>query len=145
MGIAVHIGFWRNDMKVLGVEISGNDLIYVLISSSDEGVEIIQIDKLKLGSTRTSDSLRSFQSAVNTVLNDAEPELIGIKEKPEKGNLSAGSAALKMEGILLASSRCVVDFVSGKRINSCSENKDLKKYQQPAFKAAIAALKKANG
>lgn len=56
--------------------------------------------------------------------------------------MRAGAAALKMEGILLAAAQCDVEFISGKRINACGNGDGLKAYHQPAYKAAVAAIRK---
>jgi hypothetical protein len=59
----------------------------------------------------------------------------------EKGTMQAGAAALKMEGIVLASISCPAKFVSGARINKCSQAAtSLHAYHQLAFKAAVSAL-----
>lgn len=126
-------------MKSLGIELSGSELIYVFLDV-DEDTVLLASNKLQLTQTRNREALIAFQTALRAVLNELAPETIGIKEKPEKGRLSAGAAAIKMEGIILASSPCVVHFISGAKINSCKSTVDsLKKYQQPACKAAIVA------
>lgn len=126
-------------MKSLGIELSGSQLIYVLLEVSDS-VNVLSSNRLELTHTRDRDALMAFQNALRAVYNDLSPEIIGIKEKPEKGRLSAGAPALKMEGIAIASSPCPVHFISGAKVNACNtEPNGLKKYQVPAFKVAIVA------
>lgn len=129
-------------MKVMGVEFAGSYLHYVVVELNDKReVQVLQSNRLVLGDTRSRDSLVAFQNAVSTLFNATAPNLIGIKAKPEKGAMTAGAAALKMEGIVLANSPCEVDFVSGVRINKCVvEDAALFAYLQPALKAAHAAL-----
>jgi len=115
---------------------------YVLVAQSLDGhLSVENANRLTVGDTRSSEDLRAFQSAVRTLANDTAPDLVAIKEKPEKGAMMAGAAALKMEGIVLANMTCRVVFISGNRINRCSETAgSLKEYHKPAFKAAAVAL-----
>ncbi|MFN4088391.1 MAG: DUF3010 family protein, partial [Alphaproteobacteria bacterium] len=101
---------------------------------------VTHANRLVLTDTRSRESLRAFQGAVTTLLNGTNPQIIGVKAKPETGQMRAGAAALKMEGIILACANCEVDFVSGKRINACADGEAIRAYLQPAFKAATAAL-----
>jgi hypothetical protein len=115
---------------------------YVLVERAADGqLSIVGANRLSLGDTRSSEALRAFQSAVQAVFNDMAPDLVAIKEKPERGAMQAGAAALKMEGIVLASAPCPAKFVSGARINKCANTaSSLNAYHQPAFKAAASAL-----
>jgi len=128
-------------MKALGIEFSSNKLIYVLVEMSDGVLSVLSSNKLELTNTRDRDALVSFQTALKAVFNATAPDVIGIKTKPEKGQMSAGAAALKMEGISLACSPCPVHFLSGAKINACNAPEDgMKKYQIPSLKSAILAL-----
>lgn len=131
-------------MKVMGIEFASSNLHYVVIELKDDGsIQTLHTNKLVLGDTRSRESLVSFQDAVSTLFNSTELSLIGIKSKPEAGQMRAGAAALKMEGIVLANSPCSIDFVSGARINGCAvTDATLHAYLQPALKAAHAALTK---
>ena len=128
-------------MKALGIEFSSNKLICVLVEMSDGDLSILSSNKLELTDTRDRDALISFQTAVKVVFKTTAPDVIGIKKKPEKGQMRAGAAALKMEGISLACSPCPVHFFSGAKIIACKAPEDkMKKYQIPALKSAILAL-----
>jgi hypothetical protein len=130
-------------MKALGIEFSSNKLIYVLVEISDGELLVLSSDKIELTDTRDRDALVAFQAALIAVFNETTPDIIGIKAKPEKGQMRAGAAALKMEGISLACSPCPVLFLSGAKINACKVPEDgMKKYQIPALKSAILALSK---
>ena len=132
-------------MRVIGVEFSSNIMNYVVVEKSQAGLNVISANRLALVDTRSKDALVAFQDAVMTLYNTATPELVGIKEKPEKGKLMAGAAALKMEGITVANAPCPVDFVSGARINKTDVTDEaLYGYLQPAFKAAVAAIAKSD-
>ena len=128
-------------MKALGIELSSNKLIYVLVEMSDGGLSVLTSNKLELTDTRDRDALVAFQTALRAVFNETTPDVIGIKAKPESGRMSAGAAAMKMEGISLACSPCPVHFLSGRKINECEASAHgMKKYQIPALKSAILAL-----
>jgi hypothetical protein len=134
-------------MRVMGIEFDAKKTHYVLIELKGDGsIAVSQANRLVLGETRSRDALIAFHNAVSTLFNSTKPELIGIKAKPEAGQLRAGAAALKMEGIVLVASPCTVDFVSGARINSCTAaDASLHAYLQPALKTAHAALAKRLG
>lgn len=128
-------------MKALGIEFSSNKLIYVLVESLDGQLLVQSTNKIELSGTRDREALIAFQTALKAVYATTAPDVIGIKTKPEKGQMSAGAAALKMEGISLANSPCPVYFLSGSKINACQAPEDgMKKYQIPALKSAILAL-----
>jgi len=132
----------KNTMKVPGIEFASSQMNYVLIErDANGGLAITSANRLSLGDTRSSDALRAFQSAVQTLFTSSAPDFIGIKDKPEKGAMRAGAAALKMEGIVLANAPCEARFISGARINKCDDSMpSLKAYHLPAFKAAFCAL-----
>jgi hypothetical protein len=112
-----------------------------LVENLNGQVLVQSTNKIELSDTRDRDALIAFQAALRAVYTATAPDVIGIKSKPEKGRMSAGAAALKMEGISLANSPCPVHFLSGLKINACEASNDkLKKYQIPAFKSAILAL-----
>ena len=130
-------------MRVLGIEFAGSNMNYVLLVKTEDGFDILQSNRLAVGGTRSRDALIAFQRAVQTTFNATAPTLIAIKEKPEKGGMQAGAAALKMEGIVLANAPCPTEFVSGSRINKCEDTASIHAYLQPAFKAAAVILRSA--
>jgi hypothetical protein len=131
-------------MNVMGIEFAGSKMHCVVVALADDGtLKVVRTSRLVLSDTREREALNAFQTAVKAAFQASEINLIGIKDKPEKGAMSAGAAALKMEGIVLANATCPVDFVSGKRINDCkTEDKTLHAYYEPALKAASAAMAK---
>ena len=130
-------------MTAIGIELAGNSLTYVLVDRIPEGLSIRSYSRIALLDARNPDSLRAFQAALNAVLTEAKPDLIALKDKPQSGGMKAGAAAIKMEAILLLATPCGVRFVTGAAINNCSAPVDgLKKYAQPAFKAAAVELLK---
>lgn len=130
-------------MRVLGIEFNAKFLNYVLLDVGEENTKIVTANRLTLADTRSKDALRAFQDAVQSMYNVTKPDQISIKTKPEKGTMSAGAASLKMEGIALANSPCDVEFVSAHKIAKCAIADGLvKKYLEPAYKAAASHSKK---
>lgn len=131
-------------MKVMGVEFAASNMHYVVIELTEGNeIQVVQSNKLVLGETRSRDALVAFQRAVSALMNLVAPTSIGIKAKPESGQMRAGAASLKMEGIVLANAPCEVDFVSGARINACTvTDLSLHAYLQPALKTAHMTLAK---
>lgn len=128
-------------MRVLGIEFASSNMNYVGISDEGDAITVITASRMVLGETRDRDALVAFQDASKTLLNDFAPDFIGIKAKPEAGQMRSGAAALKMEGILLANAPCPVEFISGQKLNKIgNEDRSLYVYLQPAYKAAIAVL-----
>jgi hypothetical protein len=127
-------------MKVIGIEFASSYMNYVVLGVDDHTgkLEVLASNRLSLSDTRSRDAVRAFQQAVQTLMRDTSPGRIAIKEKPEKGAMQAGAAALKMEGIVLANAPCDTRFISGARINKCDASAtSLNAYHQPAFKAAV--------
>jgi len=131
-------------MTILGIEFASNHMNYLVLEQNEHGeLAVLGANRITLAETRSPDALRAFQRAVQTLLQDAAPDLLAIKEKPEKGAMQAGAAALKMESIVLANTGCTIQFVSGARINKCQTAfpSSLKVYHQSAFQAAACAAK----
>jgi hypothetical protein len=113
---------------------------YVLIDRGNGTPVIKNQNKLQLAATRDPNALRVFQDSVKAVLETLTPNKIAIKSKPERGAHQAGSASLKMEAILLANSKCEIEFISGHKINKTTlEEQPKHKYLWSATAAAIAA------
>ncbi len=128
-------------MRILGIEFASSNMNYVGISYEGDTITVVTASRMELGGTRDRDALVAFQDAYRTLLNDFAPDFIGIKAKPETGQMRSGAAALKMEGIVLANAPCPVEFISGQKINKIKdEDKSLYVYLQPALKAAIAVF-----
>ena len=130
-------------MRVMGVELNAAELRYVVIEADGDNYDVRAANRLTLADTRSRSALAAFQSAIVTTLNEASPDLIAVKAKPEAGQMRAGAAALKMEGILLANAHCDTEFVSGARINKIADTRSgLHAYLHPALRTAVAALRK---
>lgn len=123
--------------KVLGVEFAGSQMVWVLVDEDP-----ISSGNLKLTATRDNKAMAEFRASLDALLEQLNPDVIAVKEKPESGRMQAGGAALKMEGVLLSIATAEFDFVSGRRINAILDAAEgLKEKEKVAYKAAISALK----
>jgi hypothetical protein len=131
-------------MISLGIELEGAVLRWVTVHGTAAAFVVGDSGRIKLSATRDRNEIQIFANAVKALLNRIEPAAIGIKEKPEgKGRMTAGSAALKMEAIVLYFAPVDPVFISGARINKCAaSDPNIKKDgpEEPAFKAAICVL-----
>jgi len=127
-------------MRSLGIELAGSRLTYVLVVKHESGLSLIAKNRIDLGATRDRGALGAFQQTLQTIFQDLKPDVILIKNKPEKGPMMAGAAAIKMEGLVLANAPCKCIFVSGAKLNQCTaEDATLAKYYLPAFQCAVIA------
>lgn len=118
-------------------------MVWVAAEGAKGNLVAAESGKTALGSTRNPEALAAFQHAAAEILARIRPDVVAIKEKPETGRMRAGAAALKMEALLMAGTECVVDVVSGRRVNALGDiGSGLKAYQVPAFAAALAAAAK---
>lgn len=126
-------------MKVMGVTLDGSRLGFVVINKDSSGaVNIVGTGKVDLKSTREADDLKAFRSTLSEVLAGASPSAIAVKAKPEKGQMSAGAGALKMEAVLMVEAPCPVSFVSAQKVAKIAPAERLLVYLQDAYKAAVS-------
>jgi len=131
-------------MTAMGIELTGHSLIYVLVEKDADALTVRNSSKLELLDGRSPDSLRHFQTALVTILTEAHPDLIALKDKPQSGGMQAGAPAIKMEALLLMAAACEVRFTTGSAIKNCTATDGvLRKYEHPAYKAAAVELLKA--
>ncbi len=131
-------------MICLGFEFEGSVLRWVEVHRSGNVNSVEATGRIKLGATRDRAELQAFGNTVRHLFNNVDPAVIGIKEKPEgKGRMTAGSAALKMEALLLYFAPVDPVFITGAKINKCTASDPKIKEggpDEPAYKAAICAL-----
>lgn len=127
-------------MKILGIEFAGKEMRYILTHCDNKEITWGDTyERISLSETRSHEHLRTFNTAVGTLLAEIEPDLIAIKQFQENGSMSSGGAAIKMEAILLLNATCEVKFISSQKIKKCSADNPPKKYIANALKAAVVA------
>ena len=126
-------------IRIMGIELQGSKMVYVVGVFGGGSVTFETGNSIVLANTRTRDALVAFQTTLKAILNDAAPQRIAVKLKPESGKMSAGAAALKMEALLLTNSPCEVVFVSAQRLaKGEAVANPFPKYAQDAVLAALA-------
>lgn len=131
-------------MSCLGIELEGSVLRWVELHGTADAFVVGGTGRIKLAATRDRNEIQIFGNAVKSLLNEIDPTVIAIKEKPEgKGRMTAGAGSSKMEGLLLYFAPVPPVFVSGQKINKCTATDSRIKEggpDEPAFKAAVCAL-----
>lgn len=130
-------------MKVMGIDFDAKTMSYVVVASSVPPDErnIVASGKLQMAEPRSAEAVRAFSKELRDLISGVDPQAISIRAKPENGQMRAGSAALKMEALVLAWSHCPVHFPSAQRVLKAAENHpDIYAYQQGAWKAAVAGF-----
>ena len=129
-------------MRVIGVELTGSDMVYVIVTNRFGDPMVEASGKITLGrDTRDAGALAVFQTAVKGILAEHQPDRVAMKQKPERGQYAAGPAALKMEALLLATADCGVVFVSGRKTKAeVLDGFGFRKYEQDALASALVVL-----
>lgn len=127
-------------MRVMGVEANSNKLSFVVVG--DNGGEIVVYDKgrIELAETRQKTAMDLFASELRVVLERNSLDLVIVKLKPEKGQMRAGAASLKMEAALMLCATCDVRFTSGKKLLTIEEPDRLFSYLKVSWKVAVLGL-----
>jgi Holliday junction resolvasome RuvABC endonuclease subunit len=127
-------------MKVLGIDFDANKAHFVLVSEENGSLSVCFKERITLTETRSAKEMTAFRDAFRKVLEQASPEAVSIRAKPENGQMRAGAAALKMEAVILAEATVPVEFVSSVKASKQEDRDGLFAYLQPAFKAAAAFI-----
>lgn len=121
-------------MIVMGVDFEPKRLLHV---TARDGI-LAESGMIGFGATRSAEDVRAFASEFSRIVASVRPDLIHVRSKPEKGQMRAGAAALKMEALVLCLSGCPVRHLSPRSLARIDDNPDLFAYQQGAWKAALA-------
>ena len=135
-------------MRICGCDLTGSDIILVLIEGSASGWEFIpsRVKRLSLADTKNADEVKSLCTIVSSFFRENAVELVVIRQRSEKGGYAGGATTFKLEGIIqLASSQSVI-FVSPQRAASRMKKSPipiperLNKYQESAYLVAAVAM-----
>jgi hypothetical protein len=132
-------------MRVLGVEIKANALIFVL---AENGVPVSTFpNKMELIDSYDSTEVRLLAGALKELLVSANIDAVVIKKRMEKGKFAGGAASFKLEGLVQLSTAVPVTFLSGAQISAVQKKltdvdwSAVNKYQEQAFIAALSRVK----
>ncbi|HEX04564.1 MAG TPA: DUF3010 family protein, partial [Bacteroidetes bacterium] len=84
-------------MLVCGINLSGSDAIFVLLSGENTSFEHIELNtcKITLGNSDDSQDLRAFQNTIYAFFREHPIDVIVIKKKG-KGMYAGGPSVYKM-------------------------------------------------
>ena len=134
-------------MKILGIEIKGNDCIFMALEGDKTTFTLADFPK-KTSLTDSYDSLlvRQFHAELSELLCSHQVDGIVIKKRTEKGKFAGGAISFKMEGIIQLAFEKKVSFISGPQIKALIKSSPeitlpaINKYQEQAFYAAYTFL-----
>ena len=135
-------------MKVCGVELKGGEAI-ICILDFDAGmfnVPDIRQRSFVVSPSDSTDAIRGFYKAAKQLMQDYKVDEIAIIERDQKGKNAGSVTSFKLEAALqvldmpvtLVPSQLVKEQLKRNPVQADFEDLGLKKFQQPAFKAAYA-------
>jgi hypothetical protein len=140
-------------MRVIGVELSGNDANVCLLSLADEVFQIpdCRTRKLSLPKDAKASDLQYFQKTFAQLIQDYKVDQIVIRQRPMKGKFAGGAIGFKLEAALELLSDVEVIVLSPTAIKESLKRNPvvvpmsdtgLKMFQEVAFNTAYAYLMK---
>ena len=136
-------------MRVCGVELSGSEARLAVVELDQEGgPKYISLDtkRIKLGNDKSSESIKSFKSAIQSFVHENSIQTICIKERAHKGRFSGGAVSFKLEALIQSIDGCDVKFVSPQTLASFEKKNyagapnGMPAYLKPAFSSAAFIL-----
>ncbi len=130
-------------MKICGIELKSNIASLVVINDG-EYIDL-KIKKIILENDENQDDIRKFCNEFLLFLEQSFIDKVVIKKRAKKGNFAGGPVTFKMEGLIQLNPLCEVELISAQTISSFEKKneivkpKELKKYQEQAFLAALAS------
>jgi hypothetical protein len=140
-------------MRVIGVELSGNDANVCLLSLADEVFQIpdCRTRKLSLPKDAKAKELRYFQKTFVQLVQDYKIDEIVIRQRPMKGKFAGGAVGFKLEAALELLDNVEVIVLTPTAIKESLKRNPvlvpmpetgLKMFQEVAFNTAYAYLMK---
>ena len=140
-------------MRVIGVELSGNDANVCLLSLENELFQIpdCRARKISLPKNAVSKDLRYFQATFAKLVQDYKIEKIVIRERPMKGKFAGGAIGFKLEAALeliadvdtlIMAPTAIKEAIKRNPVPVDFAETGLKGFQQIAFDTAYGYLMK---
>ena len=138
------------EMKICGVDLTGNDAVIGLLflESQQFNIPECRVRKLTLPKDHTREDLQQFQFAFAKLMSDYKVEKVAIRERAPKGKFAGGAISFKLEAAIQLIAELEVEVLSPHDIKSAQkENKlpipfedtGLKEFQKDAFIVAYAS------
>jgi hypothetical protein len=137
-------------MKVCGVELKGGEAI-ICVLAFDAGmftVPEIRQRSFVVSSSDTTEAIRGFYKAIKQLTQDYGVNEIAIIQRDQKGKNAGSVTSFKLEAVLqvldmpvhIVTSQLIKEQLKRNPIQAEFEDLGLKKFQQPAFKAAYGYI-----
>lgn len=140
-------------MRVIGVELSGNDANVCLLSLADEVFQIpdCRTRKLSLPKDAKAKDLRYFQKTFGQLVKDYKIDQIVIRQRPMKGKFAGGAVGFKLEAalellndveVIVMTPTAIKESLKRNPVLVPMSDTGLKMFQEVAFNTAYAYLMK---
>lgn len=140
-------------MRVIGVELSGNDANVCLLSLADEVFQIpdCRTRKLSLPKDAKANELRYFQKTFAQLIQDYKIDQIVIRQRPMKGKFAGGAVGFKLEAalelldnveVIVLTPTAIKESLKRNPVLVPMPDTGLKMFQEVAFNTAYAYLMK---
>jgi|TARA_R110002153_G_scaffold32008_5_gene97065 hypothetical protein len=140
-------------MRVIGVELSGNDANVCLLSLADEVFQIpdCRTRKLSLPKDAKAKELRYFQKTFAQLIQDYKIDQIVIRQRPMKGKFAGGAVGFKLEAalellenveVIVLTPTVIKESLKRNPVLVPMPETGLKMFQEVAFNTAYAYLMK---
>jgi hypothetical protein len=140
-------------MRVIGVELSGNDANVCLLSLQNELFQVpdCRARKLTLPKNADASDLRYFQTTFAKLVEDYKIDKVVVRERPMKGKFAGGAVGFKMEAALelitsvdtiIMAPTAIKEAIKRNPIPVPFAETGLKAFQEIAFDVAYAYLMK---
>ncbi|GAC20750.1 DUF3010 family protein [Paraglaciecola arctica] len=140
-------------MRVIGVELSGNDANVCLLSLADEVFQIpdCRTRKLSLPKDAKAKELRYFQKTFAQLIQDYKIDQIVIRQRPMKGKFAGGAVGFKLEAalellenveVIVLTPTVIKESLKRNPVLVPMPDTGLKMFQEVAFNTAYAYLMK---
>jgi hypothetical protein len=137
-------------MKIIGVELTGNDAVVCLLQL-DNGQFVLpdcRVRKLTLAKDHSRKDLQQFQFAFAKLVTDYKVDKVVIKGRLPKGKIAGGAISFKLEAAIQLITDSHVEVLTSSQIKSILADNTipvafadtgLKVFQEGAFTVAYVA------
>ncbi len=135
-------------MKVIGIQIEGNEVILVVLEKMDDS-SIVQTDdcvRFDIADHSNASQVRQFRDQVNSTFKSIDASKIGVRArnanaKPSKTVRPPSPVSFKLEGIIQLCDNVNIEFIWPQTITAYKKKNTITttpkhKYQQEAYDVA---------
>lgn len=136
-------------MRVCGVELSASEARLAVVELDPEGGPAyvdLNTKKITLDNDKSSESIKSFKSAIQSFFHENSVDVICIKDRAHKGKFAGGAISFKLEALIQSVDGCEIKFVSPQTLASFEKKNyagtpnGMPKYLKSAFSSAAFVL-----